>query len=263
MIGNKVVDRLLAAGLGGCFAALLGCGSQGDVDKSTEWIQEPGSVEKTGAAVVDGPSVVGPSVVGPSVDATFDRSAFQANDFRVDLDESKLAELQVQYQTDVAGITHQSTPSDVTRAFVHLLHVSDLQTAERLLTLKSRAVIFESGLELSPIAGSRAEYVIGEPQYTTNSRDRAFVDCFVFDPELATPGDAESGKYKVTWALRPESRYGWRVFGMISEETGQPQMVSFENTQHAQAINQMYDEQGVLGEEKLRQAREASGGAIR
>jgi len=59
MIGNKVVDRLLAAGLGGCFAALLGCGSQGDVDKSTEWIQEPGSVEKTGAAVVDGPSVVG------------------------------------------------------------------------------------------------------------------------------------------------------------------------------------------------------------
>lgn len=253
MIGNKVKTRLLAAGLGGCLAALLGCGSQGEAQKSTEWIQEPGSVEKSGAAVGD----------EPSVDMAFDRSAFQANDFRVDLDESKLAELQVQYQTDVAGITYKSSPSDVTRAFVHLLHVSDLQTAERLLTLKSRAVIFESGLELSPIAGSRAEYVIGEPQYTTNSRDRAFVDCFVFDPELATPGDSESGKFKVTWALRPESRYGWRVFGMISEESGQPQMVSFENTQHAQAINQMYDEQGVMGDEKLRQAREASGGAIR
>lgn len=253
MIVNKFRARLLAAGLGGCFAALVGCGSQGEADRATEWIQESGAVEKSDPAVGE----------ASSVDATFDRHAFQANDFRVDLDESKLAELQVQYQTDVAGITHRSTPSDVARAFVHLLHVSDLQTAERLLTLKSRAVIFESGLELSPIAGPRAEYVIGEPQYTTNSRDRAFVDCFVFDPELATPGDAESGKYKVTWALRPESRYGWRVFGMISEETGQPQMVSFENTQHAQAINQMYDEQGVLGEEKLRQAREASGGSIR
>ncbi len=233
-----------------------GCGGQDDGAKSTEWIQEAADGEGSqGQRSEQQGTVPAPS--------TINRSEFQANHFQSDLDESKLAQLNVQYQTDVAGITHQSSPSDVTRAFVHLLHVSDLQAAERLLTLKSRAVIHESGLELSQIAGSRAEYVIGEAQYTTNNRDRAFVDCFVFDPELVTSGDIESGKYKVTWALRPESQYGWRVFGMISEETGQPQMVSFENTQHAQAINQMYDQQGELGSDQLRRAREANGGEIR
>lgn len=256
MVAKKVLSTLVMAGVAFCLPLWSGCGSQSDVGKSTEWIQEP--VDSP-----DGASVDGASLDGASVQSSIDRSVFQANDFQMELDETKLAQLQVQYQTDVAGITYQSSPSDVTRAFVHLLHVNDLQTAERLLTLKSRAVIHESGLELSQIAGSRAEYVIGEAQYTTNNRDRAFVDCFVFDPELATSGDAEGGKYKITWALRPEARCGWRVFGMISEETGQPQMVSFENTQHAQAINQMYDQQGGLGADQLRQAREASGGAIR
>ncbi|MDP1560672.1 MAG: hypothetical protein Q8M16_04685 [Pirellulaceae bacterium] len=251
MVAKKVLTLLVMAGVSFCLPLWLGCGSQTDVGKSTEWIQEP----------VDGQDEA--SVDVAAVKSSIDRSAFQANDFQVELDETKLAQLQVQYQSDVAGITYQSSPSEVTRAFVHLLHVSDLQTAERLLTLKSRAVIHESGLELSQIAGSRAEYVIGEAQYTTNNKDRAFVDCFVFDPELATPGDAESGKYKITWALRPEARCGWRVFGMISEESGQPQMVSFENTQHAQAINQMYDQPGELGAGQSREAREAGGGAIR
>ncbi len=236
----------------GCGVGLLvGCGTESESKKSTEWIQETGIEQETAAP--------DSSVVKTSVD----RSAFQANDFQVQLDETKIAELAAQYQPDVAGINSQSSPADVSRAFVHSLHTNDLQTAERLLTLKSRAVIHESGLELSPIAGARAEYVIGEAQYTTNNQDRAFVSCFVFDPELATADDPESGKYKVTWALRPEGQYGWRVFGMISEESGQPQMVSFENSQHAQAINQMYDEQGTLDTGRVRQANETNPDSIR
>lgn len=230
--------------------AFSGCGAQ-EERKSTEWLQGP-----TENLVANEPNAA-------ESEAPSEAIAFQANSFQLELDEAKLAELEVQYQPDLAGVTATSTPSEVTRAFVHTLHRNDLQLAERFLTLKSRAIIHESGLELSPIAGSQAEYVIGDAQYTTNDRERAFVSCFVYDPELATPEDPESGKYKVTWALRPDAQYGWRVFGMISEETGQPQMVSFENSQHAQAINQMYDAQDALGAEQIRQAQDSKGDSIR
>ena len=253
MVWNRFRTRLFVAGFAGYAAVTVGCGPQNDLGKSTEWIQESEAVAE--AAAIGGES--------ESATPSIDKSLFQANDFQLELDEAKLAQLREQYDSDVAGITLQSTPTDVTRAFVHLLHVNDLQTAERLLTLKSRAVIFESGLELSPIAGSQAEYVIGDARYTTNNRDRAYVDCYVTDPELANSGDPAGGKYKVTWALRPESRFGWRVFGMVTEETGQPQMVSFENSQHAHAINQMYDGQGATGADNMRQARDANGESIR
>ncbi|MBL8889367.1 MAG: hypothetical protein JNL67_05280 [Planctomycetaceae bacterium] len=234
------------------FLALGGCGAK-EESKSTEWLQGPTDNQVD----VDNEQVEIESATLPKT------TAAQSQPFQMELDEAKLAELEVQYQTDLAGVTSKSTPSEVTRAFVHTLHRNDLQLAERFLTLKSRAIIHESGLELSPIAGSRAEYVIGEAQYATNDRERAFVSCFVFDPELATPDDPESGKYKVTWALRPDSQYGWRVFGMISEETGQPQMVSFENSQHAQAINQMYHADDALGADRVRQAQDTNGDSIR
>lgn len=227
-----------------------GCGAQ-EEKKSTEWLQAPNEEQVT------------TELIDANSGTRSDSVPFKANSFQLELDEEKLAELGVQYQTDLAGVTAKSTPSEVTRAFVHTLHRNDLQLAERFLTLKSRATIHESGLELSPIASSRAEYVIGDAQYTTNDRERAFVSCFVYDPELATPENPDSGKYKVTWALRPDAQYGWRVFGMISEETGQPQMVSFENSQHAQAINQMYDAQDALGTEQVRQAQDSKGDSIR
>lgn len=228
--------------LGGLVSGLIGCGGEQTPARTTDWIQgdsESGS-ERT-------------------AEAAFSREAFQSNDFQVELDEERLAELQNQYATDVAGVTRDSSPTEVAQAFVHLLHAEDLLSAERLLTLKARAVIHESGLELGPIAGPRAEYVLGDARYTTNAHDLAYVDCFVRDPDLAAAGQAQAGQaqageFKVTWALRPESIYGWRVYGMVSEEHGTPQMVSFESAQHTTAISQMYDEQPALEQEKARQA---------
>lgn len=224
--------------LGGLVGGLIGCGGEPTPDRTTDWIQgEPSGADAERTA-----------------EAVFSREAFQSNDFRVELDEERLAELQNQYATDVAGVTRDSSPTEVAQAFVHLLHAEDLLSAERLLTLKARAVIHESGLELGPIAGPRAEYVLGDARYTTNARDLAYVDCFVRDPDLAADGQAQAGEFKVTWALRPESVYGWRVYGMVSEENGTPQMVSFESSQHTTAISQMYDQQPGLEQEKTRQA---------
>jgi hypothetical protein len=188
--------------------------------------------------------------------------AFSAHRATLELDEARLADIQQQYTADVAGITFESSPEEVTQAFVRLLHREDLTAAERLLTLAARAIIHESGLGLGPIAGPRAEYRFGVVHYATNARERAFVDCVVHDPELGGEGP-EAGSFKVTWALRPESRYGWRIYGMISEESGQPQLISFESPQHTLAISQMYDEVAGEKEGPGRQAGQASDGRLR
>lgn len=236
---RKFASQKWGIGLGVVLVSgLIGCGGEQTPVRTTDWIQGDGA---------------GESSERPA-EAVFSREAFQANDFQVELDEARLAELQNQYATDVAGVTRDSSPAEVAQAFVHLLHKEDVLTAERLLTLKSRAVIHESGLELGPIAGPRAEYVLGDARYTTNARDLAYVDCFVRDPDLADPSQLQSGEFKVTWALRPESIYGWRVYGMVSEENGTPQMVSFESSQHTTAISQMYDQQSGMEQERSRQA---------
>ncbi len=224
--------------LGGLVGGPIGCGGEQTPVRTTDWIQ--GEASGGGSE--------------QAAEAVFSREAFQSNDFQVELNEERLAELQNQYATDVAGVTRDSSPTQVAQAFVHLLHAEDLLSAERLLTLKARAVIHESGLELGPIAGPRAEYVLGDARYTTNARDLAYVDCFVRDPDLDTAGQAQAGEFKVTWALRPESIYGWRVYGMVSEEQGTPQMVSFESAQHTTAISQMYEEQPALEQGRIRQA---------
>jgi len=233
---------------------LMGCGGPAtDVDgrgRSTEWISE--------SAAADAASDEQPA----------ERSrAFQADQFfasrpSIEIDDEKIANIQQQYSADVAGITFESSPEAVSEAFVRLLHQEDLLQAERLLTLAARAIIHESGLELGPIAGPQAEYRFGAATYATNSRERAFVDCTVQDPALNS-SDLEAATYKVTWVLRRESRYGWRIFGMVSEEGGQPQMISFESPQHTLAISQLYDETGGVHEAAVRQAAQPSQGKLR
>ena len=252
--GLAGVSGLAGVGGLGCWSGLalivwlVGCGGgEPSSARTTDWIHEGTSGEGNER----------------TAEPVFSREAFQANDFHLELDEERLAALQNQYATDVAGVTRESAPTEVARAFVHLLHAEDLQSAERLLTLKARAVIHESGLELGPIAGSRAEYVLGEARYTTNARDLAYVDCFVRDPELAAAGQGQNGEFKVTWALRPESIYGWRVYGMVSEENGTPQMVSFESSQHTTAISRMYDQPSGLEQETARQATSGRGETLR
>jgi len=207
------------------------------------------------------------SAASPSRSAAIPDSFFADRELS-ELDEEKLAALQTQYSADVAGVTYKSSPSEVSEAFVRLLHAEDLLIAERLLTLAARAVIHESGLELGPIAGPRAQYVIGQARYATSSQNLAYVDCHVYDPDLtdleegnlagqrAEQGDAaEECEYTVTWVLKPESVYGWRICGMVSlEADGPPSLVNFENPRHAQAINQMYLENETWDE--TRQAAE-------
>jgi len=153
------------------------------------------------------------------------------------------------YQEDVAGVTQGSSPAQVCEAFVRTLHHRDTISCERLLTLASRIVIHESGLELGPLAGQNAQYVIGEAKYATNREELAYVDCHVFDPD-----EGEEGKFVVTWMLKQESSYGWRVCGMIMAENNESHVVNFESSTHAQAINQMYNEEKTSDAAEVRQA---------
>ena len=267
MFPIKSLDFIFLFVVGCTFVGGIGCGAGDSAEKATEWISiatEQELVDSTSTSV--GPDTLG-DVASP-VDSDSSKAAelvreFQFNHTSSTPDDAKLAALQTQYGSDIAGVTIKSSPSHVSQVFVQLLHADDLQTAERLLTLKSRATIHESDLELGPIAGPNSQYVIGDSRYATSLQDLAYVDCFVFDPELVEQGDQETGKYKVTWVLRQESVFGWRIYGMVHEDNGQLRMVNFENPQHALAISQMHDEGASHEVEKMRNAGTTSSETIR
>ena len=268
---SSVSKANVLSGLGVLVLGLLGCGGSDHSEKqTTEWFKDAGSGEPrvAGAALTqpaESESSGQPQTgSGAGSGSRFERPVFHADQGGAEVDTERLKSLQTQYDSDVAGVTYESSPTDVSRAFVDLLHQDDVLVAERLLTLRARAVIHESGLELGPIAGAQAQYVIGEARYATNEKSRAYVDCFVFDPELSSVGQGgQEPSFKVTWVLRQESIYGWRVCGMVSEEDGQPRMVHFENPEHALAINQMYDEGFLDDGVGTKQAVEANPGTIR
>lgn len=202
---------------------LGGCGSDG---------ASPLASSEPGATVVDL--------------ARGDNSTHAAN---VTPDTNDIAPSAGNYSVDINGATNKSLPTQVCDAFVRSLHDRDIVSAERLLTLASRIVIHDSELELAPLAGPNASYVIGEVKYATKLQQLAYVDCHVFDPEMG-----EDSKFLITWMLKEEASYGWRICGMLSVEDGQQRIVNFENPRHAQAISEKYGDGLELDGPEFRQA---------
>lgn len=139
------------------------------------------------------------------------------------------------YEAGSSGVTKASSPTEVCDAFVRSLHERNTLAAERLLTLTSRITMHDHELELQPIAGENAQYVIGDAKYATQLKQLAYVDCHVSDRS-----EAGEETFVVRWMLKPEAGYGWRVFGMVMNEAGGNQMINFENSDHAQVVSDIY-----------------------
>lgn len=158
------------------------------------------------------------------------------------------------YEGGEHGATRTSSPAEVCRAFVNSLHERNIVSAERLLTLSSRLTLHDQGLELDAIASENAQYVIGDAKYATQLKQLAYVDCHVTEP---TPEGEVS--FVVSWMLKPEAGYGWRVFGMVMKESGRNHLINFELAEHAEVVSDLYTaEQSPQGPE-VRQASAGNG----
>lgn len=157
------------------------------------------------------------------------------------------------YEAGEQGVTRTSSPAEVCRAFVHSLHERNITSAERLLTLASRITIHDQDLELDAIAGENAQYVIGDAKYATQLKQLAYVDCHV--SELTDAGELN---FVVSWMLKPEAGYGWRVFGMVMQEDGKNHILNFENPEHAEVVNSIYTNDAKIDGPAVRQAEAGS-----
>ncbi|MEZ6092806.1 MAG: hypothetical protein R3C03_01010 [Pirellulaceae bacterium] len=118
-----------------------------------------------------------------------------------------------------------NTPGSVVRGYINWLERNEPSKAEQLLSPISAMNFRKFNVSLEAPGSNLAKYQIGEPRYSTNKMDLAYVDCNVNDQI-----NGEEFQTSMTWMVRRINE-DWRIVGMAMsmEENKPPQLLSFEN----------------------------------
>lgn len=119
----------------------------------------------------------------------------------------------------------ETAPETICQLFVRYLSVGNRSMAEQMLTPAALATTSRAQLQLEPVGGKNAKYVMQSPRYATNKKKLCQVDCCIKDQM-----DDQAVETEITWICRLQ-KDGWRIAGMMVEVAPeQPKdYLSFEN----------------------------------
>jgi hypothetical protein len=97
--------------------------------------------------------------------------------------------------------------------------------AANLLTATARKECENRGIMIQPIGSPQAKYEVTRGEAIPGRTDAALVHSL-----WTEPGEQGPQTHEVLWAVKFEAGHGWRVSGMVVEQTkGQPMAIDFEN----------------------------------
>lgn len=129
---------------------------------------------------------------------------------------------------------HPLTPDQVCREFIECLKAGNALDAERFLTRTSAVNARKAALTLEPPGSDQAQFDFGVPNFNTNKKLIATVECKITDLI-----DGEPSETKMSWLLKRDGE-SWKIAGMILtiDDQGGTDFFSFENPADIELIKQ-------------------------
>lgn len=127
-----------------------------------------------------------------------------------------------------------ASPSDVCEAFVKYLNNGESTNVELLLTPTALTVTSRQEFQIPPIGDLNTKCKFAEPQFGTKKQKLCYIEC--------QTSDVDGADATITWMMRA-TRRGWRVAGMMVEDTSNDSMnlISFENSKDVQQVKAELD----------------------